>query len=263
MSEQDVPKKSREKSPLYPAVTIKEAVEFLKQIDALGGKSVSYTSILSAMGLSSPTTRSFITRISASKQYGFITTGASTVQLTDFAKKILYPIDDSKQMEQKMLIEAFSKPPIYTKLIERFENKALPQKVQLSNILMNDYHIVKTVKDNAAECFIENAENLGVLLNGVLTLDINDSSKESYLEEQNDRIEQSSAETINNEEVYIASSMPSYYNFEIPTLNGKSVKIQIPEEITEKDLDYIALYIKQMLPVFIENLKEELEQKEE
>ena len=37
------------------------------------------------------------------------------------------------------------------------------------------------------------------------------------------------------------------------------IHIFIPQNVTEKDLDFITLYIENMLPTFISNLKEELE----
>ena len=159
----------REKSPLYPAATIEECYEFIKIIDSLGGKVVSYSSILGVMGLTSPTTKSFLNRVGASKQFGLITTGGSTAQLTDAAKKILYPTNSHSAVE--LLKECFDKPPLYAKLIERFRDKAIPPKSQLSNILMNEYRIIKNSKDHAAECFVSSAEYLGFVLNGVLCMD--------------------------------------------------------------------------------------------
>ena len=93
-------------------------------------------------------------RIGASKQFGFITTGGSTAQLTDLARRILYPYTGEFE-SKKLLIEAFSNPPLYAKLIERFKDKAVPPQSQLGNILMNEYRIIKQVKDtmrpNASE----------------------------------------------------------------------------------------------------------------
>ena len=71
---EEAAKIKREKSPLYPAVSIKDCVEFIKVIDSLGGKVVSYKTLLEAMGLSNRTTRSFVSRIGASKQFGLINT---------------------------------------------------------------------------------------------------------------------------------------------------------------------------------------------
>lgn len=252
-------KKQREKSALYPAVTIAECYEFIKNIDSLGGKAVSYATILGFLGLTSPSTKSFLNKIGASKQYGLITTGSSTAQLTDMAKRILYPTHGESESNQ-LLIEAFANPPLYAKLIERFIDKALPPKNQLSNILFNEYRIIKQVKDKAAECFIESADYLGLLKNGVLSFE---PTKEVDIPEANSNTEQLPLESFNNKpniQDKLLIEQETGYNFEIPTLGRKTARFYIPDGVTEKDIDYIKLYLENMLPVFLENLKSEIKQ---
>ncbi len=277
--ERNIPeKKGLEKSALYPAVTIEQSIEFVKQIESLGGKAVSYASILSLLKLSSPSTKSFLSRISASKQFGFITTGGSTVQLTDSARHILNPTTDDEK--KRLLAEAFNKPPLYIKLLERFKNKALPQKEQLSNILMHEYHIIKSVKDRATECFIKSAESVGLLQNGILYagLDENDIKNENICKNdkpiqikentdaQTEQITQPAQETQEQTQNQIQTqaqgqaqnNLKTGYNFEIPILSGQTAKFYIPDGVSEKDIDYIKLYVEKMLPVFLDNLKVEI-----
>lgn len=250
-------KRPREKSALYPAVSISECHEFIKLIDSLGGKSVSYASILDLMGLTSPTTKSFLYRIGASKQFGFITTGSSTAQLTDLARRILYP-GAGEVEKQKLLIEAFSNPPLYAKLIGRFKDKAVPASGQLSNILMNEYRIIKQVKDNAAKCFLDSANYLGLLKNGVLCMDeVSDQPQPEVLSQEESSENLDSTERIQKIDESVHSREEGYL-FEIPTMGKKTARFYIPGGVTEKDIDYIKLYIEKMLPVFLDNLKTEL-----
>lgn len=249
-------KKVHEKSAAYPAVSISQCFDFIKMVDDLGGKSVSYASVLDVMGLTSPTTKSFLNRVSASKQFGFVTTGGSTIRLTDLAKRILYPSSGEGE-SQKLLMEAFKNPPLYKKLIDRFDGKAVPLQSQLGNILMNEYRIIKRVKDNAAKCFIESADYLGLLRNGVLCMneneesisDTSDSAKQAETEEEHSLIP--------SKEEQIPAKEEGYF-FEIPTMGKKTARFYIPDGVTEKDIDYIKMYIENMLPVFLDNLKEEL-----
>jgi hypothetical protein len=248
---------TREKSAMHPAVAISECVEFIKLIDGLGGKKVSYATILHALGISSPTTKSFINRVGASKQFNLIITGGSTAQLTDTAKKILYPTGNDSSMAT--LRTCFEKPPLYAKLVERFRDKALPSKMQLSNILLNEYRIIKNSKDNAAECFLNSAEHLGFIQNGILVLE---SEDDDVSEKPADiPVVQSGGSTDESLDTPLIAtpSKTSAFNYEIPTLSGKSVRISIPQDVSTKDLDYIILYVQNMLPAFISNLKEELE----
>lgn len=249
-------KRSREKSALYPAITIEECYKFIGQIASLGGKSVSYSSVLSLLGLSSPTTKSFLSKISASKQYGFITTGSSTIQLTDLARHILYPSNGESESKQ-LLIKALGNPPLYAKLIERYKDKAVPSKSLLSNILLNEYRIIMQVKDNAAECFIESVSYLGLLQNGVLCFDTEDKLESTACVDSAQ--EKISVLTNENSDINKVVVEELGYNFEIPTLGKKTARIYIPDGVTTKDIDYISLYIEKMLPVFLENLKAEIE----
>ena len=41
-------------------------------------------------------------------------------------------------------------------------------------------------------------------------------------------------------------------------MGKKTARFYIPDGVTEKDIDYIKLYIEKMLPVFLDNLKTEL-----
>lgn len=251
-------RKNREKSVRYPAISIDECINFIRQVDELGGQAISYASILSMMNLKSQTTKSFQVRISAAKQFGLLQTGRGTAQLTDLARRILRS-NEGKEESEKLKIEAFGKPPLYEKLIERFKDKALPEPTQLGNILMNEYHIIKQVKDVAANCFIESANSLGLLATGVLHIEQDENKNEQTIssdedksletEEKASQIPSETAKTIEREDGYL---------FEVPTLGKKNAKFYIPGEVTEKDIDYIKMYVEHMLPVFLDNLKEEL-----
>lgn len=268
-------RKTHEKSAMYPAISISGCLEFVRKIDSLGGKSVSYSSVLDLMGLSSPTTKSFMYRISACKQFGFLTTGGSAVQLTDLTKRILYPVNGEDEVKQLLLV-AFRNAPLYEKIIDRFKDKELPGKIQLGNVLMNEYRILKPVKDIAAECFIESALYLGILKNGVLCLedeeikqDITErkEAKESEKNEKGEAIDSNANifsivdKNKNIEIVEKNEDRNGGYSFEIPTLQQETAKFYIPAGVTSKDLDYIKLYVENMLPVFLDNLKFEIETK--
>lgn len=274
-----VEKKARTKSALYPAVTIEQTVEFIKKISEWSGnKAISYSTIYTNMGLSSPHTKSFLYRISAAKQYGLITTGGNTAQLTEAAKHILNPVSNDEKGQ--LLIKVFTNPPLYAQLIERFKNIEIPPKEQLANILMHNYNIIKPVKDKAAECFIKSAESVGLLQNGILYagLDENDIKNENICKNdkpiqikentdaQTEQITQPAQETQEQTQNQIQTqaqgqaqnNLKTGYNFEIPILSGQTAKFYIPDGASEKDIDYIKLYVEKMLPVFLDNLKVEI-----
>ena len=61
----------------------------------------------------------------------------------------------------------------------------------------------------------------------------------------------------NREEDTTVEEHTGYY-IEIPTLSKKPAKIILPDGLTRRDLEYIERYAKELFPLFLENLKEEL-----
>ena len=114
------------------------------------------------------------------------------------------------------------------------------------------------VKDNAAKCFLDSANYLGLLSNGVLCMDNVGEQPQSIVfsqEEQSEKLDSAeSLQEVNN----FTHPQEEGYLFEIPTMGKKTARFYIPDGVTEKDIDYIKLYIEKMLPVFLDNLKTEL-----
>ncbi len=228
----------REKSALYPAYTIDECVKFIEVINSLNSKIVSYSAVAEKYGLSSVTTKSFTQKIGSAKQYGLITTSSSTIQITEHARNILYPIANDIG---KLYCECFKLPPLYSALIDRYNGKAIPNESILANLLMSDYKISKVAKDNAARVFIENAEHLGFIKAGVFNYsnDGNEESKESGLRDESEDINES--HSTKNEEISAHSRLDlgnesDYIIQSYPVESGKIAKICIPIDSTEDDL---------------------------
>lgn len=166
---------SKEKSAMYPAYTINEVLEsFVKIVDSLGSNKVSVEIVARTMGVSA-TTKSFTRKMSAARQYDLIEVSKGIIELTSLAKNILYPVSDDTDI---YLMEAFKKPQIYEKLISRFNGRALPNIVVLSNVLLEaEFSITKNVKDLVAQKFIDNCNDLGILTNGILDINNRESVK--------------------------------------------------------------------------------------
>ncbi len=252
MAKEEV-KGTKERSALYPAISLNECVEFIQVIDGLGGRKVSLEVVAKTLNIST-TTYSFKAKVSSSKQFGLIKSSAGTVELTEVAKILLYPTDDGKIKET--LNSCFSSPPLYKKLIEKYKEQALPTEEKLGNILFQEYGITRSAKDVAAKRFIESAEYVGSLQNGVLLL--NDEIEEVVTESPVDTKEKEDIHEVRESSDTTQTPICDEYQFTIPTLSAAVAKVSIPKNITLKDLDYILLYIQSMLPAFIENLKGEL-----
>ena len=227
-----------DKSAQYPKVTWDDCIEFVKNVAAFNLKAVSYSEVAKKYGLNNPTAKSFSSKVSTCKQFGLITTtGGNTIQLTDTCKRILFPTGEDIS---SIMRACFGMPTLYTKLIAAYDGKAVPNKELLSNILMNDHKIQKSVKDNAAQVFIESAEQLGLIKGGILCYSEAEEivpvaqqvvDEEIRTEQQNpvmSSYNQSTQVQTANEADYITQAIP----FE----SGKIARFIIPVDATEDDL---------------------------
>lgn len=240
-----------EKSALYPKSTWNDCLEFVKTVSEFNLKSVSYAEVAKKYGLNNPAAKSFTSKVSTCKQFGLITTsGGNTIQLTDTCKRILYPTGENVNSIAKA---CFCLPPLYTKLIAAYDGKAVPNKELLSNILMNDHKIQKSVKDVAAQAFVESAEQLGLIKGGVLCYSEDDTAMDDKKEICQD-VENSNNETISNAPLKIQdakttsmSNESDYITQSIPFESGKIAKFIIPIDATEDDL----LLLRDMFDVIL------------
>lgn len=252
--EQVASKTVRERSPLYPQFTINEILDFIQEINKIGGKKVSINTIASVLD-TSVKTNAFKSKISTAKQFGLIRGTGGVVETTELAKRILFPVNDNDT--HKAIIESFLSAPLYQKIVERYENRALPTIDKLGNILLLEYHLTKNAKNIAAEKFIESAEQIGILKNGIITSEFDENDFSHDMDSVNESDKNISED--NNQNNIFSQSEKTGYCFTIPTLSGSVVQINIPQDVTEKDLDFITMYIKNLLPAFIDNLREEVD----
>lgn len=241
----------RERSALYPMITVDDCFEIIELIDKMAGKVYSNASIAQALGVSEKT-NSFRAKISTLRQYGLISGNQGTYRLTAIANEYLYPIKDEQRKNAKL--QAFFGVPLYKKLVEKYENQALPSMDKLANVLLGkEFGLTKGTKDSAVENFMKSLEQLDLIINGVLV--INPVESKTEVVHENEEVVQNHTK---NEELQLEKgASDKYYNFEIPILSGDTAVVKIPQSVTNKDLDFIQLYIENMLPVFLKNLRSE------
>lgn len=247
---------SKERSSLYPSYSINECLDVVFIINKIGGKLVSTSRIAEELKVSI-TTNSFRAKLSTCRQFNLIKiAGASTLQLTDLSKRVLFPTSDMSKCEA--IRQAFMSAPLYQKLCQRFENQALPNKERLGNILLQEYGITKAAKDVAAEQFINSAEQIGILKNGVLIFEDEPTHNNTIESSDGDQQESEPIDTkLNSRNELNHTPVLAGYRFEIPTLSGTFAQFIIPLDVSVKDLDFIEKYIQTMLPIFMTNLREE------
>lgn len=242
-----------EKSAQYPKVPWNDCIEFVKTVSSFNLKAVSYAEVAKKYGLNSPTAKSFTSKLSTCKQFGLLTTsGGNTIQLTDTCKRILFPTGEDVAPIMKA---CFGMPTLYTKLIATYDGKAIPSKDLLANILMNDHKIQKSVKDNAAQVFIESAEQLGLIKGGILCYsdsEVNEDPQplQSMPEELPAESQglQHPVSVLSGQSCLGSSSNESdFITQAIPFESGKIARFIIPVDATEDDL----LLLRDMFDVLL------------
>lgn len=239
------------KSRKYPATSIEDCIDFLKKVEKFNGP-VGYQQMADVYGVST-TTNSFKARVSSSKQFGFVDADGQKIVLTKTAKNLLYPIsEDSREI---ILNDAVIKPSLYKELIEKYNGKQVPNLNTLSNVLFNDYSIIKTSKDAAAKAFIDTLTYVGVIKNGILMYNVPVSDNENP---STDETEVEDNEILNNstsekkEQIYTPSVSKdeindSFIEQKYETESGRYAKIIIPRDATKDDL----VALKEMFEILL------------
>ena len=114
---QSAEKSEKKEVHLYPIFSIKEIVDFINEIVKIGGKRVSINTIASVLGFSVKT-NSFRAKISTAKQFGLIRGSNGAVELTELAKRIVYPVNELDT--RRAIVESFLSAPLYRKIVERY-----------------------------------------------------------------------------------------------------------------------------------------------
>ncbi|MGH8103729.1 MAG: hypothetical protein ACREJQ_04325 [bacterium] len=91
--------------------------------------------------------------IAAMRQFGLLE--PRKLRLTEFAERTVREKDAATR--QPMLLEAFTQPPLYRKLISRWAQAPLPRIRTLADSLASEHKITEKAKARAARIFIESA----------------------------------------------------------------------------------------------------------
>lgn len=164
-------KKPKNRSTAYPGVTLEEAIEAAKTLrNNLGAGPYSRESAAVALGYGGINGASG-TKIAACAHFGLLVRESNVYRQSELADQILVATSDDER--QAGIRVAFTKPALYKKLAEEYNDKALPK--MLDNILVRQHGITEKAAKEAASLFIKSADYAGVLINGVVKLSQADS----------------------------------------------------------------------------------------
>lgn len=174
-------KKSKPKSKDYPAYTLERTIEFVSKFkDFPPNKPIAYAVAAKECNVSA-TTKSFGYTLSAARQYGLIATSTGrSFTLLPAATRLICPTETSDAL-RALKVECFSNPKLYSELISTYSGKSIPVLATLENVLITYHGILPVAAKKAAETFINTANEVGVVQNGILDLNIEPTEEHDEL----------------------------------------------------------------------------------
>lgn len=164
--------KKRERSVSYPSSSLEVAVADIELLlSNLGKGPFSRDSAAKALGYAGVNGKS-ASRIATCVHFGLLTRTNSSYCISELSERIVKNITQDER--HQALIEAVKTPSLYTKLIDAFNEKALPQ--MLPNILSRNYGIADRASETAAQVFRDSIEFAGIFRNGIINVSEQQSS---------------------------------------------------------------------------------------
>jgi hypothetical protein len=141
------------RSPNYPNMSLREAVEAISKIEALYRSNPvdreSAAKLIGYSSLSGPAAKA----LAALASYGLLErAGKGEARVTQRARAILHPSDDEEK--QNSLLDAASEPPLFSELRDRFSGIAVPPESGVQAYLNRQGFNPNAVKP-AAKAFLE------------------------------------------------------------------------------------------------------------
>lgn len=248
---------SKPRSKEYPAVKLEDAISFVAKFkDFPTGKPIGYAVAAKECDVS-PSTKSFRYTVSAAKQFGLISTSAGlTLTLLEPAYRLVRPTESDVAIHQ-LKLECFRSPNLYKELIGEYEGRSIPPMVTIENLLVNYHSIMPTVAKKAAQVFVDTANEVGAIQNGVLCLDVKngpatpDAAAGKSKEEPVAQPEVSSGDTRMRNVASAGILVPESDDFaaplNIPFGDRRRAVLYLPVDATKEDAEYVRDMIDLML----------------
>lgn len=242
-------KKSKPKSKDYPACTLGKAIEFVAKFkDFPPGKPISYDVAAKECNVSA-TTKSFVSTLSAARQFGLIATSTGrSFTLLPAALRLIRPTESADAL-RTLKIECFSSPKLYGELITSYSGKSVPSVPTLENIIVTYNGILPAAAKKAAETFVDTANEVGAVQNGILDLNVEPTEEQTAPVIPENKNEASDTESTSGE-TSLADDLAPTGEFASP-LNisfgdKRRAILYMPIDATRDDAEYVKAMIALM-----------------
>jgi hypothetical protein len=251
--EKELQERTTDPSGSYPSETIDDCKNIVKQVyDSKGDDFVSTADIAVIVGKARPT---MILKVSACVQYGLLkNVYKKGYHATKLFQSIVSPEYD--HLVRNYLLEAFGNPPLYRKLIERYNGSVLPNVHGLANIL-SSFGIHENSRLKAASVFLENCKNLSLVENGRLRYFIpavNGTATPVKNEEEESELGRKNSTSDISVPPLVNSKM-----FKLPIdLGEKTAYLEYPRDISTDEISILKIMVDAQLSALEKRQKKNL-----
>lgn len=162
----------------YPRASLKNSLELAKAVDDLGGN----CSIeMAADKLNKKVSGAFHALVASAVRFDFITSKKGQLETSRLYRD--YKLAYSKEEADKALATAFLKPPLFHRVVERFEGRELPL-THFEKLLIREFDVPEAISSRVSKYFLDGAKQCGILgANNVLEINV---SKNGVIEAEDD-----------------------------------------------------------------------------
>jgi len=238
VSKDSMPAKVKQRSPNFPVISLKQAVE---KISAIYVKEqlapAQRLAVLKHMGYSTENGAS-LTVLSALKKFDLINEERGTILLTENAKNIVVITNENDERRVNALKNCALSPDIYKKLWEKYQDSSLPSNESLQQELILNYGFNNKVVNSFIANFRETLDYAKI--------------------KTGDKINGSASQLEEKKPPQKIQRKPSMQDaiikeYEIPRKGNKLAVIQIEKPFTKSDYDNITKWLELFKDTLIED----------
>lgn len=153
-------KRSKPKSGIsYPYFDLDSSIKVADAVFQKGGGQTDGAHLAVWLGYSSTRSGTYLTRVSAAKQFGLVDYSKDTITVTELGKTILAPVMPEDMVSAKT--QAFLNVELFAKVFAQYNGTQLPKAVGLKHLFENTYKIVPERVPLAVRVFLLAAEQAG------------------------------------------------------------------------------------------------------
>ena len=144
----------------YPYFDLQSSIEVARVVQDEGGGLCSPDLLAAKLDYKSVRSGTYLTRISAARQFGLISSNGSNFVVTERGRTILAPVMPGDSVNAK--VDAFLSVALFSQVFEQFKGQQLPPEVGLKNLFQNTYKILPDRAQQAVRVFLTSADQAGL-----------------------------------------------------------------------------------------------------